>query len=203
MTTFAEMPAWAHCLPPIAESVTPLSLSADVADIRACLDGDGEAYRRIVERHQDHVGAIMWRFTRDQNEHKEMVHDMFVEAFLGLAKFRGDAPLEHWLARVATRLGYKLWRRRAQDRQQVSLEEWQEIGERKSDLSPGEAGELVHRLLGMLSPRDRLVMTMRFVDERTVEETAALTGWSETMVKVQTWRARRKLKGLLARLEGS
>ena len=203
MTAFAEMPAWAHCLPPIAESATPVAVNADDTDVRACLDGDGEAYRRIVERHQDHVAAIMWRFTRDRDEHEELVHDVFVEAFLGLAKFRGDAPLEHWLARIATRVGYKLWRRRARDRQQVSLAEWQEVGERKSDLRPGEAAELVHRLLAMLSPRDRLVMTMRFVDERTVEETAALTGWSETMVKVQTWRARRKLKGLLARLEES
>lgn len=163
----------------------------DRADLRASLDGDGDAYRQTIERHQDHVGAIMWRFTRDRGEHEELVHDVFVEAFLSLAKFRGEAPLEHWLARIATRVGYALWRKRTKDRQQVSLSEWQEVGERGSDLSPGEAAELVPRLLGMLSPRDRLAMTMRFVDEHTVEEAAALTGWSEAMVKVQTWRARK------------
>ena len=202
MTAVADISSWAHCLPPVADSAKPNCVDSDLADRRASLDGDGDAYRRIVERHQDHVGAIMWRFTRDRDEHAELVHDVFVDAFLSLAKFRGEAPLQHWLARIATRVGYKLWRKNAKTRKQVTLAEWQEVGERPSEFSPGEAAELVHRLLGMLAPRDRLVMTMRFVDERSVEETAALTGWSETMVKVQTWRARAKLKGLLAKLEG-
>jgi RNA polymerase sigma-70 factor (ECF subfamily) len=37
---------------------------------------------------------------------------------------------------------------------------------------------------------------VRYLEDRTVEETALLTGWSETMVKVQAWRARSKLKKL-------
>jgi DNA-directed RNA polymerase specialized sigma24 family protein len=41
------------------------------------------------------------------------------------------------------------------------------------------------------------VLVLRYVEERSVEETAGLTGWTQTMVKVQSWRARKKLRKLL------
>jgi RNA polymerase sigma-70 factor (ECF subfamily) len=62
-----------------------------------------------------------------------------------------------------------------------------------------EAAETLHRVLDQLSPRDRLVVTLLHLENRTVAETAALTGWSQTMVKVQAFRARGKLRKLLER----
>jgi RNA polymerase sigma-70 factor (ECF subfamily) len=63
-------------------------------------------------------------------------------------------------------------------------------------LEPSEAGELLHRLLQELSPRDRLVLTLRYLEELSVKETAARTGWSQSMVKVQAHRARGRLEKL-------
>jgi RNA polymerase sigma-70 factor (ECF subfamily) len=56
---------------------------------------------------------------------------------------------------------------------------------------------LLHTVLDRLSPRNRLVVTLRYLEERSVEETAELTGWTQSMVKVQAWRARKKMKKLL------
>ena len=64
-------------------------------------------------------------------------------------------------------------------------------------MDPDEAAELIHKLLGLLSPRDRLILTLRYLEECSVAEAAKRTGWSKTMVKVQTWRARGKLKMLM------
>ena len=61
--------------------------------------------------------------------------------------------------------------------------------------------EILYRLLEQLPPRDRLVLTLRFLEEKNVEQTAEWTGWSQAMVKVQTLRARRKLKRLFDRYE--
>jgi RNA polymerase sigma-70 factor (ECF subfamily) len=60
------------------------------------------------------------------------------------------------------------------------------------------AAEAVHETLAQLRPRDRLVLTLMYLEEHSVAEVADLTGWSETMVKVQAWRAKRKLRKLLA-----
>ena len=169
----------------------------DRRDVAASLKGDGEAYRRIVRRHQDAVAAMMWRFSRDPEVHEELVQDVFVEVFTSLAKFRGEAPLAHWISRIATHTGYGFWKRQARDRKRTptSIDEWDQLPAAEgADHEAREAAEILHRLMKRLSPRDRLVLTLRHLDEKSVAETAQLTGMSETMVKVQTWRARNRLK---------
>jgi RNA polymerase sigma-70 factor (ECF subfamily) len=171
----------------------------DLEDIRLTLDGDDEAYRRLVERHQGQISSMMWRFSRDLENHEELVQDVFVEAYLSLSGYHARAPFSHWLARIATRVGYRYWKRRARERKypMVSLQEWDQLPDSSpEDLEPSRAAELLHTLLEQLPPRDRLVLTLRYVEDYSVEETARLTGWSTTMVKVQSWRARKKMKKL-------
>lgn len=172
----------------------------DLTDIRESLEGDGDAYARLVRRHQDSVARRMWRFTRDRDEHRELVQEVFVQAYTSLSGFKANAPFAHWLARIATLVGYRYWKNRSHERSipKVPIEEW---ADRLATLEPAQweasqAAELLHALLDELPPRDRLVMMLRHVEDRSVEETAALTGWSESMVKVQSWRARKKLKKL-------
>ena len=64
-------------------------------------------------------------------------------------------------------------------------------------MAPQQAAELVHHLLSKLPPRDRLVLTLRYLDQCSVSETAQRTGWSLSLVKVQTHRAKQKLKKML------
>jgi RNA polymerase sigma-70 factor (ECF subfamily) len=172
----------------------------DVDDIRRCLNGDGDAYARLVRRHQDSVAGRMWRFTRDRAEHRELVQEVFVEAYTSLRSFKGRAPFGHWLAKIATTVGYRYWKTRSIERSRntVPIEEWADrLATMETDpLEPSQAAELLQAFLDKLPPRDRLVMMLRHVEDRSVEETAALTGWTESMVKVQSWRARRKLRKL-------
>ena len=173
----------------------------DRADIGESLAGDPEAYRRLVERHQGRVSQILWRFSRDRRVHEELVQDAFVEAYLSLRGFRGTAPFSHWLARIATRVGYRYWKQTARqtETQDLTMEEWDRLADNQiSRLQTRDVAALVHRLLGELPPRDRLVLTLRYLEECDVAETARRIGWTQTMVKVQTLRARKKLEKLLA-----
>jgi RNA polymerase sigma-70 factor (ECF subfamily) len=170
---------------------------ADALDVRRSLDGDEAAFRRIVERHQGRIASMMWRFSRDGDTHAELIQDVFVEAWRSLGGYRAEAPFEHWLARIATRVGYRHWREQERDGRitRVPLAEHPGLAAPEA-LEPSEAGELLHRLLQELSPRDRLVLTLRYLEELSVKETAARTGWSQSMVKVQAHRARGRLEKL-------
>lgn len=172
---------------------------ADRADITASLADDGEAFRRIVERHQSSIARRMRRFARDAATVEELVQDVFVEAYFSLGGFSGRAPFEHWLNRIATRVGYAFLKKR---QKQMKLSgNAIELGNcvAAEAVNPDEAVETLHRVLDRLSPRDRLVVTLLYLENRGVAETAALTGWSQTMVKVQAFRARAKLRKLLER----
>ena len=65
--------------------------------------------------------------------------------------------------------------------------------------NPDEAVETLHRVLDQLSPRDRLVVTLLHLENRSVADAAASIGWSQAMVRVQAFRARSKLRKLLER----
>jgi RNA polymerase sigma-70 factor (ECF subfamily) len=170
----------------------------DLRDVRLTLDGQSDAYARIVRRYQQDIAGRMWRFTRDGAELEELVHDVFVEAYMSLASYRGQAPLVHWLQRIATRVGYRSWKRRKLGRQTVSLQDWDAPQPGASrEIEAAEAAELVHSLLAQLPPRDRLVLTLLYLEELPVAEAARRAGWSQVMTKVQAHRARKKLKVLL------
>ena len=63
------------------------------------------------------------------------------------------------------------------------------------------ARELVHRLLEQLKPDDRLVIQLLDLEQKTIAEISALTGWNQSLVKVRAFRARRKLQKLFRELE--
>jgi RNA polymerase sigma-70 factor (ECF subfamily) len=65
----------------------------------------------------------------------------------------------------------------------------------------GIANEIVGELLAQLSPRDRLVITLLHLEERTIEEIKNITGWNTALIKVRAFRARRKMARLYASLK--
>ncbi len=185
---------------PVAETNTiPVAAFMDMRDIRAVLGGDREAYARIVTRYQAEVGRYMWRFTRNVAARDELVHDVFVEAYLGLGTFRGEAPFPHWLRKIATRVGYRFWRNRVRERERrdALVNTAHSLGEGAADLPEPDGSEQLHRLLSQLPPRDRLVLTLLYLEECSVSEAAEATGWSRAMVKVQAYRARGKFRRIL------
>lgn len=64
------------------------------------------------------------------------------------------------------------------------------------------AADLAERVLGVLSPEDRLALTMIDGDDASIKEVAELTGWSESKVKVRAFRARRRVREAMEKLIG-
>jgi len=179
-----------------------LSERSEQDDLARSLEGDGEAYARIVARYQVPLARRMRLFARQPAVIEELVQEVFVEAYYSLRGFRGDGEFAAWLSRIATRVGYRYWKRNRRVKE-VGREDgwWRELGEQKIDaLDPAAAGRLVHSLLERLPARDRLVLLLMYVEGHSVEEASRLAGWSKTMVKVQAFRARRKLRAVLAEL---
>lgn len=171
----------------------------DDEDVQRSQQGDEDAFRRVVEHHQPHVSKLLWRFTRDKNTHEELVQESFVQAYLSLPTYKARAPFEHWLSRIATRVGYRYWKQNKRHTHLSLMDrDWEQLADdQDKPMNPQEAADIVHSLLSKLPPRDRLVMTLRYLEQCSVKETAERTGWTESLVKVQTHRAKQKLKKLL------
>src|ERR1035437_3391796 len=90
-----------------------------IQDIRA---GNKEAFVQLVRRYKRKVFGLAARFARDADDLDDICQDVFIKIYENLAKFRADAPFEHWLSRVTIRTCYDALRSRKKEKGNVSLE---------------------------------------------------------------------------------
>jgi len=175
---------------------------SDRNDIEASLHGDGAAYARLLRRHEPGVTRQMAHYTRNPELLRELVQEVFVEAYRALPGCRPQAPFAPRLSRIASRVGYRHWKTLRRERERtVPLEEWRERTPAApvEDREPSEAAELLYRLLERLPDKDRLVLTLMYFEECGTKEIAERMGWSRAKVKTQALRARRKMKEIAER----
>jgi len=181
----------------------------DAELIAAVLNGETASFEPLVKKYQLRVFATARRYARRESEVEDIVQEVFLKAFQKLGSFRGDAPFEHWLMRLAVRTCYDFLRAHRRNREMsfadISDEEsdWLErFGADPSDASEHAAAarELIERLLAQLSPAARLVLTLLEIEDRSVKEIAALTGWSVSVVKIRAFRARAEMRKCLEKL---
>lgn len=172
----------------------------DIQDINASLQGDGAAYARLVRRHEGAISRQMAHYTWDKNEQRELVQQVFIEAYRSLARYRPKAPFIHWLRRIASRVGYRYWKvQNREKRRTIPLEEWHErafaVAPEKQE--PSEAAEYLFLLLERLPTKERTVLTMMYFEQYDVRTIADHLGWTQSLVKVSAFRARKRLKKML------
>jgi RNA polymerase sigma-70 factor (ECF subfamily) len=173
----------------------------DWRDCRQCLEGSEAACTGLFKRHEPRIAKQMWRFTRDRTMQAELVQEVFVQAYLSLHRYRPKkVPFEHWLVRIATRVGYQFWKRQARGRRMQSLEGLDFAAPpatREVEAEAAAAAEMLHKLLACLPAKDRLVLTLMYFDECGIKEIAEQTGWNSAMVKMRAYRARGRLKQII------
>ncbi|MCB1086849.1 MAG: RNA polymerase sigma factor [Verrucomicrobiae bacterium] len=186
-----------------------MSASDDSELVQRAKAGDDDAFARLASLYRGRITATASRYARGRPELEDLVQDIFIRAWKGLGKFREDAPFEHWIMRIAIRTCYDFLRRHRRRRELEILSD-DPIPDRESfatgpanedeELRRREAWEIVQRLLEQLGEKDRVAVTLIDLEQRSVKEAAALTGWSESNVKVRAFRARKRMQELYRNL---
>ncbi len=177
--------------------------------IAAVLKGDAASFEPLVQRYSPRVFATARRYARRESEVEDIVQEVWLKAFQKLRGFRGEAPFEHWLMRLAVHTCYDFLRGHQRNRETT----FSELSEPEADWldrfvhQPETAAEnadaarqLVTRVLEHLPPPARLVITLLEIEERSVKEIAKMTGWSVPLVKVRAFRARAEMRKVLAKI---
>jgi len=177
--------------------------------IAAVLKGDAASFEPLIVKYQPRVFATARRYARRESEVEDIVQEIFLKAFNKLSSFRGEAPFEHWLMRLAVRTCYDFLRGHKRNRETAFSEltepetEWLDrfvVQPDSASENADAARELVNRILEHLSPPARLIITLLEIEERSVKEISALTGWSVPLVKVRAFRARAEMRKIVAKI---
>jgi len=141
-----------------------------------------------------------------RSSEEDLTQEVFLKLFTKLDQYQERAGIgfEHWVSRLAVRTCLDALRAegRRPELRMADLSEDQTkmldflVGNEAAppDSAPGPVRELLEKVLSQLRPDDRLVIGLLDLEDRSVKEIAAITGWSVTLVKVRAFRARRKLR---------
>jgi len=179
--------------------------------VRLARDGDEAAFEEIVRRYSPRIFHIASRFFRQRSQVEESAQEIFLRAYTRLADYEGRGSFEGWLTRIATSTCLNLIRHHKRRPEFIDLtteeSDWLEdtlngaaIERQRSVEENLVAADLAQKVLETLSPDDRLVLTLMDAQEFSVREVAEMTGWSESKVKVQAHRARRRMREAVGKL---
>ena len=180
---------------------------------RFARDGDESAFEEIMRRYSPRVFRFASRFFRERSLVEDAAQEVFLKAFTELDSFEGRGSMEGWLTRITTNTCLNMLRssKRRPELAASGLTEdesaWlenqmaDEAGERhRSSERSLVAADLAGRVLDTLSPDDQLVLTLIDGEDASVKEVVEMTGWSESKVKVQAFRARRRMREAVEKL---
>ena len=186
--------------------------SADTEIVNQVVSGDVNAFERLLKRYQAHVVRIVKKHI-PFDKVEEVAQDVFVRTYESLPTFKGDDGFKQWLSTITIRTCYDFWRKHYRYREiplsslsekhQVWLEEATSSSSSQSFYerdSQKEAREILDWALDKLSPEDRMVLELVYLEGYSIKEAANLLGWSTVNVKVRSFRARKKLHKLIKKM---
>ena len=178
-------------------------MNEELKVIERVLSGESSAFEELIERHKSHVLKIVANMIRTQDI-SEVAHEVFIKAFKDLHSYRGQAPFQHWLSRLAVRTCYDHWRKQKRspvvpitDEQLKALEIESVELKSQEDSAIDRARELLDWALSHLNPQDRLAFTLLYLEDRSMKEVSMELGWSLAQVKIRSFRSRQALRKLL------
>lgn len=180
----------------------------DASVIRDILTGNINSFEILLDRYQDHVAQIV-RNHVPRDKTPDVAQDTFIQAYQSLESFKGTSPFKHWLSKIAVRCCYDFWRGYYKRQQEFvcplssddgyglvhHLLSDQSLEQEKERM---EARDLLQWALGQLSAAERTVLTLTLLNEYSMREAAVLLGWSVPRVKIQSHRARKKLRAIIS-----
>ncbi len=167
--------------------------------IKRCLDGDGEQYAFLVDRHKEMAYNIAYRMVGDGDSAKDLAQESFISAYAALREFRQGSKFSTWLYRIVVN---KCKDHLRGGRQTVPVDEMSEslpAGERTPEetASARETGDAVQTALNVLPIEYRDVIVLKHLEELDYQEIAEILGDSVNTLKVRAHRGREMLKQLL------
>ncbi|HUY93030.1 MAG TPA: RNA polymerase sigma factor [Pirellulales bacterium] len=157
---------------------------------------DGPAFVALLDRYRDRVWRICFRLMGHADDAQDAAQEVFVRLFLNRAKFDGRSKYSTWVHGVAVRTCLGL--RRSRGRRRRHEDAAGEIAlEMRAPAARSAAPDLsldLEQMLESLDEEDRALVILKYSENYSYEELAAIFGLSESACKMRVSRAREKIR---------
>jgi len=186
--------------------VDPREAASEQELISSILAGERDNFHLLIRPYEQQLYRTAFALMKNEAEAEDVVQDAVLKAYRKLAGFRGDSKFSTWL--IAITLNEARARLRKENRATLdsldaqredggdftpaALTDWREVP--LAALERLEIRDLIQRAVAELPDTYREIVTLRDVEELSVNDTAALLGISVSLVKVRLHRARMMLQ---------
>lgn len=172
-------------------------METDQLMIRRAITGDERALRHLWTQHAPHIDAVVRRLVGDSELAADIAQDVWMQIFRALPGFRGEAQFGTWAHRIAVNRTLNALRRsRRLAKVEADLEEDSAMVETNDEAA--FLAESIDQAAARLPPRARMVFLLHDVEGYTHEDIATELGITVGASKSQLFKARAKLRRLLA-----
>jgi RNA polymerase sigma-70 factor (ECF subfamily) len=171
----------------------------DAGLVKACLDGQREAFDVIVERHRRTVYQVCYRFVNNHEDASDLSQEAFVRAWRGLKNFRGQAALSTWLYRIAVNACLNKVSGKKAETEPIESDGFEDtrLEDAGDRLVRGERAAAVRKAIAALPEKQRATLILRTYHEMSHQEIADVLGSSVGAVKANFFHALGNLKKIL------
>jgi RNA polymerase sigma-70 factor (ECF subfamily) len=159
-------------------------------------DGDPAAPRELVERHYAELYRYAFSVLREERAAEDAVQDAFERALGALGRYPEgrlrNMRLRPWMYRITLNVA----RNRLRRRREVPVEEVSAVeGDRSNENPEGVMDVLA--ALRRLPERQRIAVTLRYLQDLPYAEISGITGWPEGTVKTLVRRGLARLRSMM------
>ncbi len=175
----------------------------DLELVEAFQNGRTEAFNELVRRYQQKVYWIARRIVRTHEDADDVVQDVFVRVYSSLADFRVQSGFYTWLYRITVNVALNAVRaKKVKELFRIDESTDQPVDrEPRPDeqLEQNEYEALLQKAIDRLPAKQKLVFTMRHVEQLSYEEIATILGKSVGGLKANYFHALKKIQEYMRR----
>ncbi|MCX6377543.1 MAG: RNA polymerase sigma factor [Armatimonadetes bacterium] len=171
----------------------------DLEVIGAVLQGDKDRYAELIQRYKRMVYGIAWSHLGNRDLSEDAAQETFVKAYCYLGALRDPDKFAGWLARIARNVCNTLGRKAK--RESEFVEQWAPESpiQQTAEDNRGSLEEQLAHSFAALPAIHREALTIFYIQDKSVRESADILGISETALKARLFRARTALREQLER----
>lgn len=174
-------------------------MATDPLTIRRAINGDESALRALWVAHAPRIDAVVRRLVGDPDQAADIAQEVWIQIFRALPSWRGDSQFSTWAHRIAVNRTLNALRSvRRIAKLEVDIED--DTVAVDVDMDRSFLAQSIDEAVQKLSPGARAVFVLHDIEGYTHEEIAAELGITAGGSKSQLFKARAKLRRLLAHL---
>lgn len=176
-----------------------LSSYSDEQLLQAIGRGDNASFDCLYGRYADKLYRYFFRLLDDATKAEDFLQDLFLKVLHATHTFDPKYAAKTWLYSIATNMCRNEWRNTTnRQRLMTGFDPWEHEGQGVPESMDARRKALVlHQLMAALEPENREILQLRFQQDMSIREIAAITGLPEGTVKSRIFYLLRKMAGQL------